>query len=155
MFDDQIDTKIDATPTIRQAVACDTGIATDDMYRMSRRFVDYLATLAWHLDTHRTFHALLHRTCRDLPAWSAEAVQPDEGYRVRAVRLRDSVGLRTVNGNRNLCAGVAELRSSGIFEWLGFIHGNEFIAWRFWTRFCPPYSRTASTACWMPACCPA
>lgn len=129
MYDDLQDDN--TTMTQREEVSNKTGIAADDMYRMSRQFTDYICHNSWSLDAHRVFHAVLHRTCRALPGWSEEAVQPEEGYRIRAIRLRETVGLEAVNGNRNLRAGVAVLQSTGIFDWIGFLHRNEFLAWRY------------------------
>ncbi len=112
-------------------LANETGIAAQDMYRMSGLFMCDLGLLSLPTDAHRLFHSILHATCRRLPEWSPDARQPVEGYRARSVVLRGTVGLRARNCNLNLRDGIACLASSEIFDWLGFEHGNEFICWRF------------------------
>ena len=108
-----------------------TDIATDDMYRVSALFAEPCSVLTMSLNGHRLLHALLHRTCRDLPAWSAEVRQPPEGHRAPCIALRRTLGLETDNGNRNLAAGIADLRETNIFDVLEFDHGNAWLIWRF------------------------
>ncbi len=109
----------------------ETGIAADDMYRMSGLFMHDFTALSLPTDAHRLFHALLHATCRRLPEWSPDVRQLDEGYQARSVVLRAGVGLLKRNCNSNFQVGIAALTPVGIFDWLEFDHGNEFICWRF------------------------
>ncbi|WP_340110605.1 hypothetical protein [Pikeienuella sp. HZG-20] len=118
-----------ATTSPKDAV--ETGIEADDMYRMSKLFVEHLCQLPLPVNVHRVLHGLLHRTCRDLPDWSPRARQPEEGYRARCVVLRKSLGLCGANGNRDLVAGVEAIRHLGFFQAIGFDHGNEWLVWRF------------------------
>ena len=114
-----------------QQLDSETGIATQHMYRISRTYLNYLSTMSWCLDTHRVHHALLHWTCRSLPEWSCRVVQPFDGYRARSIQLRRPVGLEAARCNRNLSVGINELSETGLFEWVEFCHGNEFVAWRY------------------------
>lgn len=116
---------------LRDPLATETGIAADNMYRMSGLFMNELARILLPIDAHRLLHGLLHATCRKLPEWSPDVDQPEEGYRARSVVLRDTVGLRARNCNSNLRDGIAHLASAEIFDWLDFNHGNEFVCWRF------------------------
>ncbi|MFZ3585106.1 hypothetical protein ACOI1H_23665 [Loktanella sp. DJP18] len=108
-----------------------TDIATDDMYRMSRLFVEPCSAVPMSLNGHRLLHALLHRTCRDLPEWSAEVRQPPDGYRAPCAALRRTLGLESDNGNRNLAPGIADLRQTNILDVLEFGHQNAWLTWRF------------------------
>lgn len=108
-----------------------TGIEADDMYRMSLEFCLQHGTHQLCLNGHRLMHALLHRTCRSLPEWSECVMQPDEGYRLPCKTVRAQLGLEKTKGNRELHEGVEALASAGIFEFLCFLHGNEWISWRF------------------------
>lgn len=108
-----------------------TGIDADDMYRMSLEFCLQLGAHQLCLNGHRLMHALLHRTCRSLPEWSECVTQPDDGYRMPCKTVRAQLGLEKTKGNRELHEGVEALASAGIFEILCFLHGNEWISWRF------------------------
>jgi len=108
-----------------------TGIAAENMYRMSRLFQDNCSLLPLSVNGHRVLHALLHRTCRDLPYWSSSAQQSPEGYRAKCVVLRRTLGLEAVKSNRNLQLGIADLNETDIFESIGFLHRNAWLSWRF------------------------
>lgn len=108
-----------------------TEIEAGDMYRMSLEFCLQHSAHQLCLNAHRLMHALLHRTCRSLPEWSDCAMQPADGYRVPCKTIRAQLGLEKTKGNRELHEGVAALASAGIFGSLCFLHGNEWISWRF------------------------
>lgn len=131
MLDPLHDPGADAIERIGVPDGLVTGIAADDMYRMSRLIADALMVMPLSLNAHRVFHGLLHATCRQLSSWSPEVRQPDQGYRLRCVPLRERLGLLQVNGNRNLQAGVMDLKESGMFQSLTFLHDNTWLSWRF------------------------
>lgn len=108
-----------------------TGIAAADMYRMSRSFRDNCSVFSLTTNGHRVLHALLHRTCRDLPHWDADVQQPGEGHRARCKVLRHTLGLERPKGNRDLRAGISDLIGTNLFEWIGFCHRNSWLSWRF------------------------
>lgn len=108
----------------------ETGIAADDMYRMSKAFCGHVHRLRLSINALRLLHALLHATCRDLPRWSTCAMQPAEGLRRPSLALRRVLGLETANGNRDLTAGAKELRGSGLFDMIGYAHGHTWLCWR-------------------------
>lgn len=108
-----------------------TGIAADDMYRMSRHFCEGYGVLPLSVNGHRLLHALLHRTCRGLPEWSSDVRQPPGGHRARCVVLRRTLGLERSKSNRDLIAGIADLSETNIFEALEFEHKNTWLTWRF------------------------
>ncbi len=108
-----------------------TGIAAPDMYRMSKIFCDDVSVLPMSVNGQRVLHALLHRTCRALPAWSPEIRQPPDGHRAKCMALRHTLGLEKARGNRDLTAGVANLNETNIFEMINFQHGNTWLTWRF------------------------
>ena len=108
-----------------------TGIAAPDMYRMSRAFVTHVHGLGLGPDGHRLLHALVHATCRDLPAWSPEIRQPEDGWRRPCLALRRVLGREAANGNRGLAAGARELLATGLFDLLGAAHRNSWLHWRF------------------------
>ena len=116
---------------IAQNATVGTGIAADDMYRMSRSFRDRCSVLPLTTNGHRVLHALLYRTCRDLPRWDADVQQPAEGHRARCKVLRHTLGLERANGNRDLRAGISDLIETDMFKWIGFCHRNSWLSWRF------------------------
>ena len=120
-----------ASQTDAQRLENLTEIEADDMYRMSLEFCHQHSGHQLCLNGHRLMHALLHRTCRSLPEWSDCAVQPADGYRVPCKTIRAQLGLEKTKGNRELHEGVAALASAGLFDSLCFLHGNEWISWRF------------------------
>jgi hypothetical protein len=121
----------ETTQDILDPLVKETGIAAQNMYRMSGLCMRDFGSLGLSTDAHRLLHALLHVTCRALPEWSPYVLQPSEGYQARSVVLRSQVGLRARNCNLNLHTGIERLALVEIFDRLEFTHGNEFIRWRF------------------------
>jgi hypothetical protein len=111
--------------------AGDTGIASNDMYRMSRSFCDGFRTRWLSANAHRVLHALLYLTCRKLPTWSSDVWQVQEGYRAECMLLRRILGLESRNSNRDWRAGIAELVDVEIFDHLHLVHDNSWLCWRF------------------------
>lgn len=111
---------------------CETGIATDDMYRVSALYMQFWEpVLGADVMVHRVFHALLHHTCRRLTSWHPDMVQPVEGYRMRCADARRLFGLERSTDNRAIARALEPLRATGLFDHLDLLHGNHWLAWRF------------------------
>jgi hypothetical protein len=108
-----------------------TGIASADMYRMSDKFSWWLADIGLPLDGLRLFHGLLHQTCRNLPGWSENVRQDDDGHMVSSMALKTQLGLGRAKSNRNIKHGISALRDTDCFDWIEFRHGTEWVTWRF------------------------
>lgn len=109
-----------------------TDIASDNMYRMSHGFLDEIQACQLSANAHRVLHVLLHATCRSQTTWSSEASdQPEDGFRQTCIALRRVAGLEAAKGNRALTSAAEELRKTGLFEFINFHHGNEWMTWRF------------------------
>ena len=110
-----------------------TGIASEHTYRVPRTLLDQIHNLRLSVPALRLLHGILLETCRDVSDWyKGGAEQPCEGYRRRCSDMRKCLGIQLAKGNRDLARGIDELREAGLFEDIGFLHGNRWLTWRFW-----------------------
>lgn len=109
-----------------------SDIPSDQAYRLTETAVAMIHGQALQPAGCRLWHALIHHTLRRSDTWFDPGTpQVAGGYRARCTDLRDVLGIAASNCNRALAAGLAELQAGGLFERIGFLHGNTWLAWRF------------------------